>query len=262
MVFFAPVLYDAEEARLLTTDRIMLQRAGARRGFSVIFDELWSGYLPHIGPQAALLYCFLQYLSGGDAPNPCSQEWGNEVCQPLGMSVEDSHQAWARLQEMCLLVPTADGYALCDPHPTPQTKPSSEGKLLVELEKMFGRPLSMTEITLAQEFQQAYGWELVLAAAAVAVDAQARSMPYIRQVLLNWQAKGINTVQQANEDIADFRHEKARRHARRGGKAKKVASATQSSPSTSSSVTYDESEIVLRRIKRTEAEERMGGVDY
>ncbi|MBT9134042.1 MAG: hypothetical protein DDT37_01533 [Firmicutes bacterium] len=246
----------------MTTDRITLHRASARRGFSVIFDELWAAYLPHIGSQAALLYCFLQYLSGGEIPNPCSKEWGDEVCQPLGMSVDESHQAWARLQEMCLLIPAAEGYALCDPNPTPQARPESERKLLVDLEKLFGRPLSMTEITLAQEFEQVYGCELVLAAAAVAVEVQARSMPYIRQVLLNWQAKGISTVDQAIEDTAEFRREKARRHARRGGQTKRAASPVQTSPSASTSVTYDESEIVLRRIKRNEAEERMDGVGY
>lgn len=246
----------------MTTGRIALHRAGARRGFSVIFDELWAAYLPHIGAQAALLYCFLHYLSGGEIPNPCSNEWGDEVCSPLGMSVADSHQAWARLQETCLLVPTAQGYSLCDPAPTPQAKPESERVLLVELEKLFGRPLSMTEISLAQEFEASYGHELVMTAASVAVEVQARSMPYIRQVLLNWQAKGIGTVEQALQDIAAYRNEKARRHARRGGQAKRSGSPAVPKPATSTPVTYDESEIVLRRIKRTEAEERMGGVGY
>lgn len=246
----------------MTTGRIALHRAGARRGFSVIFDELWATYLPHIGPQAALLYCFLHYLSGGEIPNPCSTEWGDQVCRPLGMSVADSHQAWARLQELCLLVPTAEGYALYDPTPTPQVKPEAERTLLLELEKLFGRPLSMTEITLAQEFERSYGCELVLAAAAVAVEVQARSMPYIRQVLLNWQAKGISTVEQATEDVAEFRRGKARRNARRGGQTKRGAPPVPASTPAATSVTYDESEIVLRRIKRTEAEERMGGVGY
>jgi len=246
----------------LTTDRIALHRANARRGFSVIFDELWAVYLPQIGPQAALLYCFLQYISGGEIPNPCSDEWGAEVCAPLGMSVAESHQAWARLQEACLLTPTTQGYSLCDPAPASPTERESERTLLAEVEKLFGRPLSMTEITLAQEFEAGYGHELVLAAAGVAVEVQARSMPYIRQVLLNWQAKGISTAEQARQDIATYRNEKARRHARRGGQTKRTASPAPAAPATSTSVTYDESEIVLRRIKRTEAEERMGGVGY
>jgi len=260
-LFLPPVSKD-RGGLTVAVDRFSLLRAGTRRGFTVIFDELWTTYLPHVGPQAVLLYCFLQYLAGSEIPNPCSDEWGAQVCKPLGMTIAESHQAWARLQEMGLLVPVEQGYALCDPNPISQAKQEADRKMLGDLEALFGRPLSMTEITLAQELEDAYGGELVLAAAAVAVEVHARSMPYIRQVLLNWQAKGISTVEQAQYDTAEYRREKARRHARRGDRPKKTTSVMPASPATSISVTYDESEIVLRRIKKAEAEERVSGDGY
>lgn len=230
-------------------NRIKLAKHDERRAFTIVYDELWSDYLAHIGGQGALLYCFLRYLAGREIPNPCSKEWHIEVCQPLGLSVVESHQAWARLQEMGLITPIDDGYVLREPMPKPEQQKGASEVLLVQIEELFGRPLSMTEITQIEELASVHNLKLVMAAAKLAVDAQALSLPYIRQVLLNWKAKGIKSAEEAAADVEDFRMKKARRHARKGETSRQPAEVS------SGTVTYDESEVIMRRIRKSAGEE-------
>lgn len=236
----------------MSHNRIKLTRHEERRGFTIVYDELWSDYLAHIGGQGALLYCFLRYLSGKEIPNPCSQEWGVEVCQQLGMSVLESHQAWAKLQEMGLITPVDEGYLLRDPVPKPHQRKDTPETLLVRIEELFGRPLSMTEISQIEELELTFNDQLVLSAARLAVDAQALSLAYIRQVLLNWKAKGIKTAEEAVADVEDYRLKKARRHARKGERQEKQSAAREVSAGT---VTYDEAEVILRRMAKSAGEE-------
>jgi len=234
--------------------RIKLEKRDDRREFSIIFHELWTESLGHIGGSGALLYCFLKYLADHEVPEPYSAEWEQAVCLPLGMSRDESHAAWAKLQESGLILLEKNSYVLCEPRPSVGASPTSESKMLmVEVEARFGRPLSMTEIELLGDLCRVYDETLVRLAAAVAVEAGALSLPYIRQVLLNWKAKGITSAAQAEADRLGFQEKKAKRNARTGSRGSDPApTPTALAPSKSK---YDEAEIILRRIRKSAGDE-------
>lgn len=214
-----------------------------RQDFSIIYHELWDCYLPYLGPAATLLYCFLKRQLQQGLSGPSSPSWAAEVCTPLSLSVADSHQAWARLQEMGLVIANSDGsYSLANPKPrqefqqafadlTPRQQlfpavsiePSieadatqralrrnrSQKTLYSFVEQEFGRTLNPTESERLRTFEATYPRDLVELAVEVAVIAQALSMAYIEQVLLNWQVKGIRTAQAARADAEQYRLQKA-----------------------------------------------------
>lgn len=242
--------------------------ADDRLDFSIIHHELWDCYLPYLGPAATLLYCFLKRQLQHGLAGPSSATWAAEVCAPLSLSVTDSHQAWARLQEMGLIVANSDGsYLLMNPKPKrefqelfadlsprqqqfPQVsleasieadatqralrRKRSQTPLYAFVEQQFGRVLSSTETERLRTCEATYPRELVELAVEVAVIAQALSMAYIEQVLLNWQVKGIKTAQAARADAEQFRLQKA---LKRGGRKKTTAS------SQASAGTYDDLEL-------------------
>lgn len=220
-----------------------------RQNFSIVYHELWDCYLPQLGPAATLLYCYLLRLVRHGMSGPGGAGWPAEVCAPLGMSLNDSHQAWARLQEFGLIIANSDGsYALTQPktkeefqaaftgfaplqqqlapvssEPTIQAEATmralrrnrSQKSLFSIVEQEFGRPLSMTEMEKVLVLEKAHPRDLVELATEMAVIAQARSLAYIEQILLNWQLKGITTAQDGRQDIDQHRLQKAKR---RGGK--------------------------------------------
>jgi len=244
----------ADGGILVAKKRIKLEKREERREFSIIFHELWTESLGHIGGSGALLYCYLKYLADYEVPEPYSAEWEQAVCLPLGMSINESHAAWAKLQERGLMLLEKNSYVLCDPRRTTGTPPAKESNvLMVEVEARFGRPLSMTEIGLLGDYCRLYDESLVRLATEVAVEAGALSLPYIRQVLLNWKAKGIVSATQAESDRVGFQEKKAKRNARttrRGAEPPPLSPAL--SPSKSK---YDETEIILRRIKKSAGDE-------
>lgn len=249
MVFFLP-----SGGITVAKNRIALKEQGVRRGFSIVFDELWTDYLPHISGSGALLYCYLKHMAGKEIPNPCSKEWGQEVCQPLSMSVSESHQAWARLQEMGLLTHVEGTYILCEPLPVsaPKQREVVGENAYAQVEALFGRPLSMSEVSQVETLEEAYATRLIVMAAELAVQAQALNTSYIRQVLLNWRAKGITSPEQAEADLEQFRVKKAKRHARKGDRPGKMTEVK------APDGTYDVDEVILRRIKKTFGEEVVG----
>lgn len=214
-----------------------------RQDFSVIYHELWDCYLPYLGPAAVLLYCFLRRQLQQGVAGPSSPSWAAEVCTPLSLSVADSHQAWARLQEMGLVVANSDGsYSLANPKsrqefqqafadlaprqqqfPAVDLQPSIEADatarasrrnraqktLYVFVEQEFGRTLNSTEGERLRVLEATYPRELVEQAVEVAVIAQALSLNYVEQVLCNWKTKGITTAQAAQADAEQFRLKKA-----------------------------------------------------
>lgn len=220
-----------------------------RQDFSIIYHELWDYYLPYLGSGAALLYCFLQRKIQEGLPGPSSREWAALVCSPLGLSVADSHQAWARLQEMGLITVNNDGsYSLANPkqgaefeaafadlRPRQQEFPAinltpslaadaaarakrlrrAERSLYSLVEQEFGRTLNSTEGNRLQAMEAAYARELVELAVEIAVINQALNLAYVEQVLLNWKEKGIATAQAARADSQQFRLQKARRQSGR-----------------------------------------------
>ncbi len=222
-----------------------------RQNFSVVYHELWDYYLPMIGPAATLLYCYLLRLVRHGLSGPGGAGWQAEICGPMGMTLNESHQAWARLQEFGLVIAQSDGsYALTSPKtkddfqgafadtmPLQQqlTPVSSEAQVRTEalmrgqrrsraqksmlsiVEQEFGRALSTTEMEKLLVLEKAYARDLLELAAEIAVINQARSLSYIEQILLNWQLKGITTAQAAREDADQHRMQKARR--RSGKKA-------------------------------------------
>ena len=85
-----------------------------------------------------------------------------------------------------------------------------KGKTLYNfVEQEFGRTLNSTEGERLQVLETTYPRELVELAIEVAVIAQATSLAYVEQVLLNWQVKGIATAQAARADAEQFRLQKA-----------------------------------------------------
>jgi len=241
----------------MAKQRIKIEKREERREFSIIYHELWTDYLGNIGGSGALLYCYLRYLAGQEVPHPCSDEWEREVCQALGMTYEESHAAWARLQEHGLICLDKGAYVLCEPQTREEAIAAVQGSsLYAEVERLFGRPLSMTEIHLLGDLGRLYGEELLRAGVKVAVEHRALSLPYIRQVLLNWKAKGISTAAMAEADRTAFQEEKARRS--RKAPSSRRTKEVQRPADPVAKTKYDEAEIIMRRIKKTSAE----GVAY
>ncbi|MGI6357984.1 MAG: DnaD domain-containing protein [Bacillota bacterium] len=219
--------------------------ADDRQSFSIIYHELWDYYLPMIGPAATLLYCYLLRLVKHGLSGPGGSGWQAEICGPLGMTLNESYQAWARLQEFGLVIAQSDGsYALTSPKAkddfqaafadaTPlqqQLKPvSSEAQIRTEalmrgqrrsraqksmlsiVEQEFGRALSTTEMDKLLVLEKAYARDLLELAVEIAVINQARNLSYIEQILINWRLKGITSAQAARQDAAEHRMQKARR---------------------------------------------------
>lgn len=229
-----------------------------RQDFSIIYHELWDCYLPYLGPAATLLYCFLKRQLQQGLSGPSSTSWAADVCTPLSLSVADSHQAWARLQEMGLVIANSDGsYLLANPKPkqefqlafadlTPRQQQfpavgleasieadatqramrrrRAQTTLYSLVEQEFGRTLNATEAERLKVIEASHPRELVELAVELAVVAQAFSMAYIEQVLLNWQVKGIRSAQAARADAEQFRLQKALKV--RGQKKTKAAKET------------------------------------
>ena len=227
---------------------IRVRNSNRRAGFAIIYDELWTDYLPHIGGPGALLYCFLKAQTCNDIPNPCSEEWGSVVCRPLGLTVQQSHQGWALLQEMGLITYEDDAYILNDPQVRTPTDRASDSdapdSLFAAVEDMFGRPLNGAEVYQLETLGEEYAEDLIVAAARFAVLSSAFSLPYMKQILLNWKAKGILTVKQAEEDHREHSLRKAKKHARSGESRGKQGPAVKQSDA----VNYDDEEIILKRM--------------
>lgn len=230
-----------------------------RINFSIIYDELWDSYLPYLGPAAALLYCYLLRLSRHGISGPGGPGWQAEVCAPLGLSVPDSHQCWARLQEFGLLYPASDGsYTLGYPKtkeelntlladfmplqqlslPSVSVESSIKSEAMMRsqrrnranktlfsfVEQEFGRALSMTEMERVLALEKTYARDLIELAVELAIIAQARSLAYIEQILVNWHLKGITTAAAARQDSEQHRQQKSRRN--RKSKSKQALEAT------------------------------------
>jgi len=238
--------------------RIKIEKREERREFSIIYHELWTDYLGNIGGSGALLYCYLKYLAGQDIPDPCSQEWEREVCLALGMTYDDSHAAWARLQEHGLICLDQGTYVLCEPQTREEAIAEMQGSsLYAEVERLFGRPLSMTEIHLVGDLGKLYSEELLRAAVKVAVEHRALSLPYIKQVLLNWKAKGISTAALAEADLVAFQEEKAKKGRKTASNRKQKDVPRAAEPSEKPK--YDEAEIIMKRIKKKSTEDAAYG---
>jgi len=212
----------------LSKNRIQLTEQCQRRGFSIIFDELWTAYLPHIGGHGVLLYCYLKFMSGREIPNPCSKEWGQEVCQVLGMSIVESHGAWAHLQEMGLIMLLDGAYVLCDTEmifpssvPTRDVSRADDSSLYAQVELQFGRVLGSSEIARLEELAEAYSTELIVLAVQASVQEQALSMPYVTKVLADWKRRKLTTpaditayLEERKQTILSNQIVKGRRNAR------------------------------------------------
>lgn len=236
----------------MSKNRIQLTEQSQRRGFSIIFDELWTDYLPHIGGHGVLLYCYLKYMSGREIPNPCSLEWDQEVCQVLGMSVEESHGAWAHLQEMGLIMLLDGAYVLCNTEklssaslPSQGLPKSDDSSLYAQVEAHFGRVLSSSEIARLEDLAEAYSTELIVLAVQASVEQQALSMPYVTKVLADWKRRKLTTpadittyLDERKQAILSNQIVKGRRHAR----IPQVK--------TGDLMGYDDPELILRRMKQ------------
>lgn len=194
------------------------------------------------------MYCYLKSRTGQEIPSPCSKEWFEEVCKPLGVSVLQSHQAWAKLQEMGLIFYDSGDYILRDPQSISDKHVADETKqtIYADVEAQFGRPLSGAEIYQLEILVEEYPLELIATAARFAVQSQAFSLPYIKQVLLNWKAKGIKSVEQAEADHQEFSMRKAKRHAQRGSASPKRKVEIKAPDA----VNYDDEELILKRMLR------------
>lgn len=236
----------------MSKNRIQLSEQCHRRGFSIIYDELWTDYLPHLGGHGVLLYCYLKFMSGREIPNPCSEEWGQEVCQVLGMSVSESHGAWAHLQEMGLIVILDGEYVLCDTEKlSPSSLPahslpkSADSSLYAQVEALFGRVLSSSEVARLEDLSEAYPTELIVLAAQVSVQEQALSMPYVTKVLADWKRRKLTTptdittyLEERKQAILSNQIVKGRRNAR----IPQVK--------TGDLMGYDDPELILKRMKQ------------
>ncbi len=240
-----------------------------RQDFSIIYHELWDCYLPYLGPAATLLYCFLKRQVHRGLSGPSSANWAADVCAPLSLTVSDSHQAWARLQEMGLIIANSDGsYSLANPKtkeefqqafadlaPRQQQFPAVSLQASIEadatqralrrrraqvslysfVEQQFGRPLNSLEGEKLKNIEAKYPRDLVELAVELAVIAQALSIPYVEQVLCNWQVKGIKTAAEARADAEQFRMRKAMKSS---GRQK-----TRSTPGKTSTGLYDDLDL-------------------
>jgi DnaD/phage-associated family protein len=144
------------------------------------------------------------------------------------------------------LISFDDGqYILRDPQPLvePEAQRPADQLVFTDVEAQFGRPLSGAEIFQLEGLLEEYSPDLVAIAARFAVQASAFSLPYIKQILLNWKAKGISTAAQAEEDHQQFSLRKARRNARRGETEPRR---TVKKPA--DDVNYDDEELILKRM--------------
>ena len=229
--------------------RIKVKSKTSRGGFAIIYNELWTDYMPHIGGQGALLYCYLKSVIDGEIPDPCCEEWAEAVCRPLGLSVAESHQAWALMQEMGLITYEDECYVLHDPKASPGRALNVDVERLSAygaVEELFGRPLSGAEVYQLETLAEEHAEDMIVTSARYAVLAGAFSLPYMKQILLNWKAKGISTVKEAEEDHRRFSTEKAKKHARGGAKPTKGKETREASPE----VSYDDEEMIFRRMMR------------
>jgi DnaD/phage-associated family protein len=241
-----------------TERRPILKADNQRTNYSVIYDELWDVYLEFIGPEAALLYCYLSRLLRFGVPDPTGSEWRQAVCAPLGLSLEQSHAAWARLLESELVTVEPDGtYLLHVPRARGDVLPwdtstarltvaatmereatlraaRGTGTMLSFCEQQFGRALSPVEFQRLEEIQRRYPRDLAEEAVAEAVLAQKLVVTYVEQVLANWAAQGVKTVEQAREVRQKFREAKAAKRTRQ----KKTT--TMKNPEGAVEVDYDE----------------------
>lgn len=234
---------------MASSTRVTVTSKTSRGGFAIIYNEIWTDYLPYIGGQGALLYCFLKANVGGEIPDPCCQEWADAVCKPLGLSVAESHTAWALMQEMGLITFEGECYVLHEPKASPGRHADADVEQLstyAAVEELFGRPLSGAEVYQLETLSEEYAEDMVVAAARYTVLAGAFSLPYMKQILLNWKAKGISTVKDAEEDHRRFSSDKAKKHARGGAKPAKVRPAKTEEPD----VSYDDEEMILRRMMK------------
>ncbi|MDP3488016.1 MAG: DnaD domain protein, partial [Bacillota bacterium] len=194
----------------------------------------------------------LKFMSGREIPNPCSQEWGQEVCQVLGMSIIESHSAWAHLQEMGLIVMLDGAYVLCDTEKlspasvSSQDMPKSEGSsLYAQVEAQFGRVLSSSEVARLEDLAEAYSTELIVLAVQASVQEQALSMPYVTKVLADWKRRKLTTP----EDITTYLDERKQAilsnqivKGRRNARIPQVK--------TGDLMGYDDPELILKRMKQ------------
>lgn len=245
---FSPVWGGIE----LPGNRIRLVEQCQRRGFAIIYDELWTDYLPHIGGIGVLLYCFLKHMAGRDMPNPCSKEWETEVCQVLGLSVTESHSAWARLQEMGLISLVDGGYELCDtsraappPVPAPVIPKPRDNSLYAQVELAFGRVLNSSETARLEELEEEYPVEHILLAVQTAVQEQAGTMPYVTRVLADWKR---HKLADTTEVLAYLEARKQAILSKEIVKGRRNARIPQVKPSDLAG--YDDPELILKRMKQ------------
>ncbi|HSL93700.1 MAG TPA: DnaD domain protein [Bacillota bacterium] len=234
---------------MASSPRIKVKSRTSRGGFAIIYNEIWTDYLPYIGGQGALLYCYLKAIVDGEIPDPCCDEWVESVCRPLGLSVTESHQAWALMQEMGLITYEDECYVLHDAKASPGRAAEFDVERLSAygaVEELFGRPLSGAEVYQLETLAEEHAEDMIVAAARYAVLAGAFSLPYMKQILLNWKAKGIGSVTEAEEDHRRFSTQKAKKHARSGTKPVKAREVKATEPE----VSYDDEEMILRRMMK------------
>ncbi len=234
---------------MAASPRIMVKGNTSRGGFAIIYNEIWTDYLPYIGGRGALLYCYLKANVGGDIPDPCSEEWTEAVCKPLGLSVAESHKAWALMQEVGLITFADACYVLHEPKASPGRHAQAaidEASAYAAVEDLFGRPLSGAEVYQLETLVEEHAEDMVVTAARYAVLSGAFSLPYMKQILLNWKAKGIATVAGAEEAHRRFSDHKAKKHARGAAKSVKGADTKSTAPEAS----YDDEEMILRRMMK------------
>lgn len=232
----------------MSKNRIQVREHTGRRGFSIVFDQLWTDYLPHVGGHGVLLYCFLKYKSGSEIPDPCSAEWEQEVCHGLGLTLAESHEAWARLQEMGLIIHEEGSYIVCDAVGVSVQAVSSEpvgDSLYSQVEALFGRVLGSSEIARLEELAGEYSQELIILAVEAAAHEQALSFPYIVRVLADWKRRKLTTPDAINVYLEERRQAKLSKEIIKGRRNSRIP---QVNPG--DLMNYGDHELILKRLKQ------------
>ena len=78
------------------------------------------------------------------------------------------------------------------------------------IQEEFGRPISPIELEIVDSWKD-FSFDLIKLAIKEAVSSNNRAIKYIDRILYNWKTKGIKSVADAEQSIADFRTKRNKR---------------------------------------------------
>lgn len=203
-----------------------------RDDVTIIPNEIWDLYLPHIGGNAVMVYGYLLRLVSNR-----SRIDFKYIADELQMAYEAFQEAIAILTEFELLT-FAGTNTLKINHPCNERRfqrymqqrtayatgkqgsdsgdetlqkvlqSYQEQSIYAIAEKEFGRPLRPAEYKALAQMEKESRRELIIEAIARAVINQAFNMQYVQSIIHNWNLKGVKTLEEVRQDDERFKARK------------------------------------------------------